>query len=137
MFTEITTLNGALQLIRTATIIRFRPTFGSYEPTKATVVTYANQILYSADKPEKIASNIGNKLSIAKLSTPNKLSLYIDAAKVIDIAEPIPEHHHPRARSVIRLIGRNPAIRAQLRETVKQARSKIDKALDQPDVAQA
>jgi hypothetical protein len=126
MFTEIATLNGGTQLIRTDTIIRFRPSFGSFEPPDATVLDYANQRLYSADSPGAIVEKIGTGLAIAELTTPNKLPLYVDAAKVIDIALPVPEHHHPKARSVIRL---RPNIRAQVRETPKQAQRKISEAL--------
>lgn len=128
MFTEISILNGGTQLIRTDTIIRFRPSFGSFEPPNATALDYAKQRLYSADSPEKIVEKIGSALAIAALTTPNKLPLYVDAAKVIDIASPIPEHHHPKARAVIRL---EPNIRVQVRETPKQAERKIAEALGQ------
>ncbi len=133
MFTEIATLNGGTQLIRTDTIIRFRPSFGSFEPPDATVLDYAKQRIYSADSPESIVEKIGSGLAIAELTTPNKLPLYVDAAKVIDIALPVPEHHNPKARAVIRLgsdiLG--PNVRAQIRETPKQALRKISEALGQ------
>jgi hypothetical protein len=128
MFTEIATLNGGTQLIRTDTIIRFRPSFGSFEPPDATVLDYANKRFYSADSPEAIVEKIGAGLAIAALTTPNDLPLYVDAAKVIDIASPIPGHHHPRARSVIRL---EPDIRAQVRETPNQAKRIISEALEE------
>ena len=135
MFTEIATLNGGTQLIRTSTIIRFRPSFGSFEPQNASVIDYADQRLFSADSPEIIAEKIGANLPLAALTTPNNLSLFVDAAKVIDIASPISEHHHPRARSVIglSLSGQHRTVRAQLRETPNQARRKVDQAIHQSD----
>jgi hypothetical protein len=133
MFTEIATLNGGTQLIRTDTIIRFRPSFGSFEPPSATTLDYAKQRLYSADSPEAIVEKIGTGLAIAALTTPNDLPLYVDAAKVIDIATPIAGNHHPRARSVIRL---EPNIRAQVRETPSQAQRKIAEAMEQLTTAQ-
>lgn len=132
MFIKITTLNGGSQLIRTSKIIRFRPTFGSFEPPDASTIDYDKRI-YSADTPETIANKIGAELPLAALTTPNNLILFVDAGKVDDIAEPIPGHHHPKARCVIGLSG----VRAQVKETPKQARSKIEQAMGRSDAPSA
>ncbi|MDA7945952.1 MAG: hypothetical protein MPJ78_00580 [Hyphomicrobiaceae bacterium] len=132
MFIKITTLNGGNQLIRTSKIVRFRPTFGSFEPPNASVIDYKKRI-YSADTPATIANKIGTDLPLAELTTPNNLVLFIDAGKVDDIADPIPGHHHPKARSVIGLSG----VRAQVRETPNQAKRKIEEALDGSDAPSA
>jgi len=130
MFTEIATLNGGTQLVRTSTIIRFHPSFGSFEPADASVIDYDDQRLYSADSLEAIVEKIGGERPLAGLTTPNDLPLYVDASKVIDIAMPIPGNHHPRARSIIRL---SPGGRSQLRETTNQARREIERALNLVD----
>ncbi len=129
MFIQVSTLNGGVQAIRTDTIVRFRPSHGPFEPQNATVIDYGDQRFLSADSSDEVAQNIGSELPLARLTTPNNLDLFVNASKVIDIAEPISGVHHPRARAVVRLTGTAKDVRAQVRETFNQARTKVEQAL--------
>lgn len=122
MFIEVSMLDGSQRLVRSAKIVRLRPTFGDVEPEGATLIEVGTQRLFSSEPADAIAARLRGRLQLLQLTTPVGEPVWIDADKVIAIFDADPEQHHPDARSVVCLGD----VEQQLAETRSEVVARFD-----------
>lgn len=130
MFIGIKDLVGSKRNISAKAIYRFRPTFGDSEPMDATMIDLVTKRIYSRTDPKKLLSKIEQSNPMALLTTPVGLPVWVSADRVIDVAKPIKNLHHDKAKAVVTIhVHGNESVDQQVTETVQRASKIISQSL--------
>ena len=110
MFIEVSTVNGQGKFsIRTDSIIRFRPSFGTSEPVNCTIIDCADQRFESSDDSLEVVDKIGDALRLARLTTPVGEAVFINADKATSVRDST-GNDPQNAKAVVRVAQHNQAV---------------------------
>jgi hypothetical protein len=124
--------NKPVQLPSTA-IFRVRPAIESVEPRAVTVVHYdlddrdANyDTLASLEDMAKVIQRIAVTLPMVKFTSPSGTPVFLDASKVLGVAQPIKGVHYTGTNAVVRVYTQY----QQVAESVSEVAKRVQKAMD-------
>ena len=91
----------------------------------ASIVYHTKGSLDSSDKVADVLKVLQQELAMIELTAPNGSKVYIDAAKIIIIAQPLKGTHAETAKAIVQVGDHE----QQVTETVAEVRKLVDAAL--------